>query len=294
VEGDCATPPSCGALLGNCGSNPLSCCNAPTIEGATFNRYNNAAYPAKVGSVRLDRFEVTVGRFHAFVTAGRGTQTTAPKAGDGAHPKVAGSGWSAAYNSSLPADTAGLTSALTTCDSFTNATYATDQLSANKPINCVSWYEAMAFCIWDGARLPSVAELELATRGGLQQRPQPWGSDPLGTNYLFYCSTDPNACTTPVGGSIKDVGSEPLGFGRWNHLDLYGSMREYALDIYTPLPATCNDCVQLDTAAATTHAAVGGSWADGSSEFTSIFDVGPTTSTHTRTPAGGFRCARDL
>lgn len=298
VVGECVTPPSCATLLGPCGSAPNShnCCNAPIVEGATFNRFNKATLPATVSSVRLDRYEVTVARFRAFVAAGLGTQANPPKSGAGAHPKVAGSGWSAGYNASLLATTTALTSELTSCAGFANATYAPagNVESNNKPINCVSWFEAEAFCIYDGGRLPSVAEIELATRGGVEQRAFPWGAEALDVTRLFYCDSNPNFCTSPDGGSILNVGSKPLGGGRWGHQDLFGSMRDYGLDIYRPVPAACVDCVQTDTSSATTHAALGGSWADGSTAWPGIFNVSPTTSTNPRTSAGGFRCAHDL
>jgi sulfatase modifying factor 1 len=235
-----------------------------------------------------------VARFRGFVNAGRGTAANPPAIGSGAHPKVPNSGWAASYNASLLADTTTLASTVVSCQGFSDANYSGFAgTNDNKPMNCVTWYEAFAFCAWDGGRLPSVAELELATRGGSQQRPNPWGDAGIDDNHTFFCA-DASACINPSTGSMLNVGSLNNGAGRWGHQDLYGSMREYALDIWEPTPTPCNDCVQLDAAAATVHAAVGGSWADGYMEFIDIFDVSTTTSSQPRTPAGGFRCAYDL
>jgi len=53
-------------------------------------------------------------------------------------------------------------------------------------INCITWYEAMAFCIWDGGYLPTEAEWD-ALRGGARTNGYP---DKRQRNYIhgFRCA----------------------------------------------------------------------------------------------------------
>ena len=62
--------PSCEGLAETCGSSSNeSCCKSPVVTGGTYDRSNGADYPATVSDFRLDKYEMTVGRFRKFVAA---------------------------------------------------------------------------------------------------------------------------------------------------------------------------------------------------------------------------------
>jgi formylglycine-generating enzyme required for sulfatase activity len=243
-------------------------------------------HPATLSSFVLDKYEVTVGRFRAFVEAGAGTQASPPAADSGAHPLIADSGWDSAWDTNLPADQAALSSAIA-CD----AAYQTwtDSAGANEqyPINCISWYEAFAFCIWDGGRLPTDAEWEYAAAGGDQNRVYPWGndvSDPLPASYVV---TD-NSPLVPVG-------SYPGGNGRWGHADLAGSSYEWTLDWfaadwYTATQAGCSDCANLTPG--TQRMVRGGGWYSSANVLRAAGRM-DTSAPEIVIYYFGFRCARD-
>jgi formylglycine-generating enzyme required for sulfatase activity len=119
-----------------------------------------------------------------------------------------------------------------------------------RPINCVTWYEAYAFCIWDGGFLPSEAEWNYAAAAGAQQRLYPWGSDDPSTGpYAVYGCTYPKSfsCSKPWDYNIAATTTAyPEGrgaFGQWN---LAGNVAEWTLDLYAPAyPMPCVDCAEL-------------------------------------------------
>jgi formylglycine-generating enzyme required for sulfatase activity len=203
--------------------------------------YNFPTPQASLSDYRLDLFEITVGRFRAFVAAGKGIQTDPPDVAAGAHPKIAGSGWNPGWNNYLPTTAVDLTTRLQ-CHN-THATW-TDMPGANEelPINCISWFEAFAFCVWDGGRLPTEMEWNYAAAGGEEQRAYPWGSGIDDTRAVYGC----------VGGNcpadfILAVGSKsPPGDGRWGQADMAGSMAEWTLDWYAQdYTEGCVDCANV-------------------------------------------------
>ena len=95
------------------------------------------------------------------------------------------------------------------------------------PITCVSWYEAMAFCVWDGGRLPTEAEWEYAAAGGDENRLYPW--DPLSAPEDDCLLANWPGCGVQ---SPRSVGLTPDGAARWGHQDLAGNVWEWVFDWY--------------------------------------------------------------
>ena len=117
-------------------------------SGATCDSKERPEHDATVGAFYLDKYEVTVGRFRNFVAKFDGTP---PVEGAGENPLVVGSGWQTAWNSSLSASQAELISSVNCYPGNQTWTNTVGPYEAY-PINCINWYEAFAFCVWDGGR----------------------------------------------------------------------------------------------------------------------------------------------
>jgi formylglycine-generating enzyme required for sulfatase activity len=285
------TPPSCATPI-VCGASGDSCCESLLVTGDSFLRQNSQAYPAKVSSFRLDKYEVTVGRFRAFVDA-VGPSSWHPPAGSGKHTHLPGGGlysvnelaleqgWDPAWDAHLAQGTTAWNTAL---DCLGASWTPTPGANEHRPIVCVSWYEAYAFCIWDGGFLPSYAERSFATVGGREQRVYPWGDTPApDLNHAQYCPTTP--CSTLI-----NVGFKVPGNGLYGQSDLAGNAWEYVLDAYPPVTGdTCNDCVLFD-AGSGMRTVIGGGYDGSASTLAGDFLSGD--SMDHRDQSDGFRCAR--
>jgi len=116
-----------------------------------------------------------------------------------------------------------------------NATWtSTAGANERRPVNYVTWYEMVAFCIWSGGFLPSEAEWEYAAAGGSAGRTYPWGSASP-TSSLAVFNTEATA----------NVGTVPAGNGLWGHSDLAGNVSEWALDYSGSYRVPCVDCVNF-------------------------------------------------
>jgi formylglycine-generating enzyme required for sulfatase activity len=206
---------------------------APTVPGVT------------VGAFRMDAYEVTVARFRRYVAAGmpappanavvvtRGVVIgpEAPGARPVVEPYVA--------NQPLPMNMY--------ADAFCNWG-TTPTAWESDPINCVDWNTAMAFCVWDGGRLPTEAEWEFAARyrplqddtGNERRRGRryPWGDrEPTCDDANFdRCDTGYPRATRPVGTGMNGVGNQPTWLGLY---DLAGNLEEYTADHFESYAGDC-------------------------------------------------------
>ncbi len=287
------------------------------MPGGTYDRtYTNggsgatvSADTASVSGFRLDKYLVTVGRFREYVNylAGGGSP---PANGDGkqthvnsgqglansASPGAYENGWDAQdWNGDITTgpDAANTWNTnLTSCAPYSTWTSAA-ATQENLPINCIDWYQAYAFCVWDGGFLPSETEWEYAAAGGKQESEYPWGSADPGTagQYAiygcFYGSGDSDACAGVM--NLAGVGTAALGAGRWGQLDLAGELWEWNLDWYATYAGPCTDCAYLSPA--DYRVIRGGSFSSGPSDLVPAYR---SNNSHPfdRTLAIGFRCAR--
>lgn len=93
----------------------------------------------------------------------------------------------------------------------------------SRPVVNVSWFDAEAYCLWGGVRLPTEAEWERAARG-VEGRRYSWGDDAPNPERANHSDTEI--------GSASPVGLFPLGATPENIADLTGNVWEWVSDWY--------------------------------------------------------------
>lgn len=236
---------SCPADAGvvGCGVAPIPPQPTPVELGETGTPGASPPRLVRVDGFAIDRYEVTVERFRRFIEAA----TPIPSSGRVVYPggvtlTLPGWRYTAPLISGNPRDATG----------FPRCTMA-EAVPSGTPVTCVDWQTAMAFCVWDGGRLPTETEWEFAARyavsadrsipTGPAGRRYPWGNDlpACQANYVELstsCATRPQH-PWPVGTSqgvalLYDMAGNA---SEWT-ADLYGT---YGLD-----PCWAGDAVRFN------------------------------------------------
>lgn len=240
-----SSPRSCAGLANDCGPDKESCCTSLKVEGGTYVRWPGEKFMATVGTFALDKFEVTVGRFRRFLAEYR-PDIVPPCAGRNPNNPT-DPGWDPAWNASLEKTSDALKDRLGCSLNGAYATWTPDP-GANEtlPQNCVTWFEAEAFCMWDNGRLPTEAEWNYAASGTASAlRTYPWGETPPGGDAglaNWHCYFNPAPGCQDVS-EIAPVGTPKAGNGFWGHANLAGNVAEWVQDWNGNLDAECNNCM---------------------------------------------------
>jgi formylglycine-generating enzyme required for sulfatase activity len=300
-DGECDWPKSCANEELICPED-VSCCQAIELKADTFDLTYTYPDPTsdsmqlaadtvarRIRRFALDRFEVTVGRFRQFIYAY--DTIPAPKQDDGAHPAFPGSGWQSAWDEDAgryPGSQFAIERTVREHGVVTESD--ADPLP---PIRGVNWYVALAFCIWDGARLPTEAEWAYAAIGGKEGRDFPWNSDlaPISREDAEYA----DGTGDPTGPA--QVGTHSAGRGAFMHEDLAGNVGEWVADLHqTRMPSSCqqqagpDECLELD--GTEDRVTRGGSYKDPGALLRNTYRS--KAKADRAQPFIGFRCARDL
>jgi formylglycine-generating enzyme required for sulfatase activity len=308
TNGTCGIACNAGFVAsgGSCVPTQRSC-TSPSVAGCGLvdipaGRYtmggDSAAHLASIAqsnvsvrAFRLDRYPVTVARFRRFWEAtDRPTGAlTVPYQANGTTVQVVTS-FSQTSETSLQ------------CGSSDNPHNWGTAGRDSHPMNCVNWHTAMAFCVWDGGRLPTEAEREWAARAP-DGRQLPWGGTTQDPARICSRLGTTRTTTCPVDDSSFAQGASTHGV---HHL--VGNVWEWVADnwsVYasTGAPDPCANRSSLTNPLCTgsggnpsDRVIRGGAWNNSVGESSYLRSASRYYDSPTlRINSGvGFRCARDI
>ena len=154
------------------------------------------------------------------------------------------------------------------------------------PVVGVAWFEAVAYCRWAGARLPSEAEWERASGWDAERQEKleyPWGNDwdPTRAN-----TSESALGHTTMPGQYCQQGASPVGA-----CDMAGNAWEWVSSLYLPYPYRADDGRE-DLEVDGTRALRGGSWINARDRARTRYRLPPFPGDFIMfDPTNGFRCA---
>ncbi len=213
--------------------------------------YNHApAHPVTLSTYWIDLYEVTVARYRACADAGACSTPGSTDGGLCTYPDSPGS-----------------------------------ESDERRPVTCVTWEQAQAFCQWNGSRrLPTEAEWERAARGP-GSRDYAWSG---GFDCKKAVGATTGACTGQLQAHAYPVGSFPAGDSPEGLKDSVGNAAEWVADALGVYSAEA----QTDPKGPrTTNPRVirGGSWLSNAVALR-VFERAAENSS--KLGPTGFRCAR--
>jgi len=155
---------------------------------------------------------------------------------------------------------------------------------ADYPVVFVNWDMSEAYCEWRGARLPTEAQWEKATRGP-KNLIYSWGNEAHGCDMANLAC---NSGTVQVGISSND--KSPFGV-----FDMAGNVREWVADLYSNvyyMSGPSRDHNPLGPADGDSRVYRGGSWSSNVFAARTFQRARQSPSYNSRDL--GFRCGRDI